>query len=75
MCFFENANMCINDQIVFPECKLKVASQTGDLSPFPALPRLRLFQQTSECHFVFANSSSEECEIKAMLFIAEKNGD
>lgn len=75
MCFFENANMCIKDQIVSPECKLKAASRTGDLSPFPALLRLRWFQQTSECHFVFAHSSSEECEIKAVFFIAEKNGD
>lgn len=67
--------MGTKDQIVFPECKLEVASRTGDLSPFPALPRLRLFQQTSEHHFVFANSPSEGCEIKAMLFIAEKSGD
>lgn len=72
---FKNTNMGLKDQIVFSECKLEVASRTGDSSPFPASPRLRLFQQTSECHFVFAHSPPEGCEIKATLFIAEKSGD
>lgn len=34
---FLNANICIKGQIVFSECKLKVTSLVGDLSPFPTL--------------------------------------